>query len=142
MSYTPTNWKTGDVVTPAKLNNMEQGIANAGGDGALVVHINSEWVDDELVWTADKTVAEIFAANQADIPVFGRVTGDGVYCGIMPLHYCDYDGDAGTGDAVFWALNDIFPSFSEGVGITVYDINLSGGEQRVLVDVTMYPPGL
>lgn len=29
MSYTPTNWKSGDVVTSAKLNNIEQGIANA-----------------------------------------------------------------------------------------------------------------
>ena len=26
MSYTPTNWQTGDVVTAQKLNNMENGI--------------------------------------------------------------------------------------------------------------------
>lgn len=26
MAYTPTEWKTGDVITAAKLNNMEQGI--------------------------------------------------------------------------------------------------------------------
>lgn len=31
MSYTPTNWVTGDTITATKLNNMEQGIANAGG---------------------------------------------------------------------------------------------------------------
>ena len=31
MSYEPTNWKSGDVVTSAKLNKMEQGIASAGG---------------------------------------------------------------------------------------------------------------
>lgn len=30
MSYTPTNWATGDVITAEKLNNMENGIANAG----------------------------------------------------------------------------------------------------------------
>ncbi len=30
MSYTPTDWKTGDVITAEKLNNMENGIANAG----------------------------------------------------------------------------------------------------------------
>ena len=29
MSYTPTNWKRGDVITAEKLNNMEQGIRNA-----------------------------------------------------------------------------------------------------------------
>ena len=34
MSYEPTNWKDGDLVTSAKLNKMEQGIAASGG-GAL-----------------------------------------------------------------------------------------------------------
>lgn len=32
MSYEPTEWKTGDIVTSAKLNKMEQGIA-AGSTG-------------------------------------------------------------------------------------------------------------
>ena len=27
--YTPTEWKTGDVVTSTKLNNIENGISNA-----------------------------------------------------------------------------------------------------------------
>lgn len=30
-SYTPTTWATGDIITAVKLNNIEQGIANAGG---------------------------------------------------------------------------------------------------------------
>lgn len=29
MSYTPTTWKSGDIVTSEKLNKIEQGIANA-----------------------------------------------------------------------------------------------------------------
>ena len=29
MSYTPTNWQTGDTITAEKLNNMESGIADA-----------------------------------------------------------------------------------------------------------------
>lgn len=29
--YTPTTWANGDAVTAAALNNIEQGIANAGG---------------------------------------------------------------------------------------------------------------
>lgn len=33
MSYTPTEWKTGDVITADKLNNMESGIVNAGSGG-------------------------------------------------------------------------------------------------------------
>ncbi|MDB8858809.1 phosphoenolpyruvate synthase [Pediococcus acidilactici] len=39
MAYTPNNWSAGDTITSAKLNNMEQGIANVkdgtnGADGA------------------------------------------------------------------------------------------------------------
>lgn len=51
MSYTPNTWKSGDVVTSAKLNNMEQGIANAGG---MIVHDNNG--------TLDKTWQEIYDA--------------------------------------------------------------------------------
>ena len=44
MSYTPTQWQTGDTITAEKLNNMENGIASAphtpidtyGKNGALV----------------------------------------------------------------------------------------------------------
>ena len=33
MSYTPTNWNTGDTITASALNKIENGIANAGGGG-------------------------------------------------------------------------------------------------------------
>ena len=33
MSYTPTSWTTGDTITAAAMNKIEQGIANAGGGG-------------------------------------------------------------------------------------------------------------
>lgn len=62
MPYEPTTWKTGDVVTSAKLNKMEAGIANAGGSGggALIVNI----VEDELGYaTLDKTWQEIRDAS-------------------------------------------------------------------------------
>lgn len=38
MSYTPTEWKTGDVITAEKLNNMEQGVA--GSAKALFLELN------------------------------------------------------------------------------------------------------
>ena len=40
MSYEPTNWKDGDLVTSAKLNKMEQGIAASGG--IRIVHLTEE----------------------------------------------------------------------------------------------------
>lgn len=54
MAYTKNTWVTGDIVTSAKLNHMEDGIANAGG---LVVNI--DW--DETLQTSvlDKTWQEI-----------------------------------------------------------------------------------
>lgn len=36
MSYEPTNWKDGDLVTAKKLNKLEQGVANSGGGGTFI----------------------------------------------------------------------------------------------------------
>lgn len=53
MAYTPTEWETGDVITAAKLNNMEQGIEDAfvapevaAADQGKVLTVDSsgEWV--------------------------------------------------------------------------------------------------
>jgi hypothetical protein len=38
MTYIPTEWKTGDIVTAERLNHAEQGIADAGGSGDTVVY--------------------------------------------------------------------------------------------------------
>lgn len=35
MSYTPNTWATGDTITAAKLNNIENGIANGGWDAII-----------------------------------------------------------------------------------------------------------
>jgi len=60
MSYEPTNWKDGDLVTAKKLNKLEQGVANAGssggGVGTMVIHM-----DDET-GVLDKTWQEIYDA--------------------------------------------------------------------------------
>lgn len=58
MSYEPTNWKTGDVVTSAKLNKLENGVANSGD--ILKVAVNYNEADGTN--TMDKTFREIFTA--------------------------------------------------------------------------------
>lgn len=63
MAYEKQNWQTGDVVTSAKLNHMEDGIA-AGG--ALVVNVTE--VDG--VQTCDKTAGEMWAACQTGLVIF------------------------------------------------------------------------
>ena len=55
MSYTPTNWQTGDTVTAEKLNKMETGIANASIDGRLVtMEVNGDTIVD-----VDATASEV-----------------------------------------------------------------------------------
>ena len=46
MSYTPTEWQTGDTITAAGLNKMEQGIASASSGGGSVVSFNAEYFYD------------------------------------------------------------------------------------------------
>lgn len=58
MSYTPTNWQTGDVITAEKLNNMEAGIGDLDTDkidkpsnpasGAFLVWNGSTWAAQTL----------------------------------------------------------------------------------------------
>lgn len=68
MSYTPTNWQTGDTITAEKLNKMEQGIAGAGG--CLVVNAmfnktKTEEIGYEFFFDCDKPMSEISAAYLA-----------------------------------------------------------------------------
>ena len=76
MAYEPTTWKSGDVVTSAKLNKIEQGIANAGGGGVFVVGL------DMQTMTLNKTWQEIFDAG---FPVVLASPGEGMTIYMTPL---------------------------------------------------------
>ena len=86
MSYVKKTWAGGDTITSAALNNMENGIEAAGAaslpsvtaadNGKVAKVANGAWSaeDDKLVvtmtensgmYTADKTVEEILAADAA-----------------------------------------------------------------------------
>lgn len=67
MSYVKQTWQTGDTVTSAKLNHMEDGIA-AGGGVVLVVK------PDLQAGTLDKTWQEI---HDATFAVFKTTSTDG-----------------------------------------------------------------
>lgn len=68
MAYEPTVWQTGDVVTSARLNKMENGIAGAGGGGGgvLVVGVTETTENGSAISTLDKTWQEM---NDADLVV-------------------------------------------------------------------------
>ena len=63
MAYNPTVWETGDLITSAKLNKMEQGILDAE---TVVVHVTSDGTD----MTADLGLDEISLAVTYGKPVF------------------------------------------------------------------------
>lgn len=58
MSYEPTVWKDGDLVTSAKLNKLEQGVANGVANGVNFEIVNME-LSDQGNPSLDKTAGEI-----------------------------------------------------------------------------------
>ena len=63
MSYTPTTWECGDVVTAEKLNKIEQGIADSGGGTSLAPFVvNATYDSVNQTYIPDKTLAETLEA--------------------------------------------------------------------------------
>lgn len=74
MSYTPTNWQTGDTVTAEKLNKMEQGIELA--NDPFVITCTPTAADYSGVM--DVTFEEIKAAADAGKKIIFKIqTGNG-----------------------------------------------------------------
>ena len=71
MSYEPTNWQTGDIVTSTKLNKLEQGVANAGGGGVLVCtqdgtgKLNHTWTEIATSWAVLKDQDTYYILTEA-----------------------------------------------------------------------------
>ena len=62
MSYNPTQWSAGDIVTSAKLNKIEQGISN---NGFLEINIIMDTETGSI--RLDRTWQEIYNANNSVI---------------------------------------------------------------------------
>lgn len=89
MSYEPTNWKTGDVVTSAKLNKLEQGVAS----GAMIV---TGYNTISGNGTLNKTWQEIYdAASQGKsvVLVDEQEIGGDVYKAALPLRAVSINTD-------------------------------------------------
>lgn len=71
MSYTAHEWQTGETITAAKMNNIEEGIqeaAQSGGGGSLIC--TCEYSSALNDYVLDKTVQEIYDAFMSGTPVY------------------------------------------------------------------------
>lgn len=71
MSYEPTIWKTGDIVSSEKLNKLENGVAGAGGgdSGPCLVdlHDGAIYRVDNLVSDASQESPEYYGEDAAGL---------------------------------------------------------------------------
>ena len=73
MSYEKQTWQTGDTVTSAKLNHMEDGIAaGGGGGGGSVMKVTYTYDEGTDAFTSDKTTAEIISAFNSGCYIFAE----------------------------------------------------------------------
>lgn len=90
MSYEPTEWKSGDVITSTKLNKIENGIqaAASGGGGALIVGdnvdgtgLNKTWkeINDALQTMPVYYVYSVEGTEISSCPVISTTQSDGSY---------------------------------------------------------------
>ena len=96
MSYTPTNWQTGDTVTAEKLNNMESGIELAADPFVVTLTPTAQ----DFSGVMDKTVGEICAAIEAGKRVIFRV-----YSGVSEYHDVDVTITYHNGDYQYPSIN-------------------------------------
>lgn len=118
MSYTPTEWNTGDIVTAEKLNNLESGVLSASGGGSFVIGVTSENDTDTL----DKTWKEIHdAMASGQIAVIKKTQEENIQ--IVLCYAAANIGDgakpyliATNDDSYFAETQNDYPSTDDGSG--------------------------
>lgn len=77
MSYEKTTWETGDTITAEKLNKLENGVAEAGESGGVLVTFTVTMQDMYTVGSvvADKTYLQVIEAINKGSVVMAKVTG-------------------------------------------------------------------
>lgn len=90
-TYVPTNWKTGDVITATKLNNMENGIANASesANGALQTSGGTMTgkliMDNSVIYGSAESIWVKSSSSLTDLTDFNDLINPGIYIVPQPL---------------------------------------------------------
>lgn len=105
MSYTPTEWQTGDTITAEKLNNMESGIENANEPFIVTLTPTAQ----DFSGTLDKTVAEITAAVRAGMRIVFEMDTSTAGLGMNTIRF---DGNSAfeypDGDDMWYSVEGFF----------------------------------
>ena len=132
MSYTPTEWKTGDIVTAQKLNKIETGI---GGNHIEIINV----VNDNGTMTKDKTFNEIFEIIQnGNLPILRAVAhfSSAPYDTITYFYpsgfQSDYSANVGGGSLLFYAFIPQLWSATTLNGIQATELSINRDETITL----------
>lgn len=113
MSYEPTNWKKGDVVTAAKLNKLEGAVASITG-----VHVLELVAPDGAPPHLSETFAQIGAYMSAGVPCYLKSgdysTGKNAEIDLITeIYYADemYIVETGMGQRYTTDLEDGYPEY-------------------------------
>ena len=102
MSYEPTNWQEGDLITSERLNKMEQGIAS--GEGGIFL-IPAEYDSSTGNATMQKTAGEIFeAASSGKLCVMEVHSQDN---GVLTINQPVLTGVSKNGSMYMININDV-----------------------------------
>lgn len=77
-TYVPTNWKTGDVITATRLNNMETGIAGALQTSGGTMTGNITMSGDAMLNGMSRTAQSIALTSTSERDL-NQITDSGVY---------------------------------------------------------------
>jgi len=108
MSYTPHTWTSGEVVTAAKMNALEQGAASGGGGYDLVLKCdNPDNILDGNVTLESGTFAAAYAKAMSGEPLSimayadnGDTNGERFVCNLPVLSWSAFEDGERIGVAV------------------------------------------
>lgn len=129
MSYTPTNWQTGDTVTAEKLNKMEQGIETASD--VFIVTLTPTAQD--FSGTIDKTWGEVGEAYKAGKTIAFKLYTDQNGSYLITRNVVVYSG---VGAQALWFSADLLV---ENVGFVQAYCAINPSPDDNTYSTTIYP---
>ena len=112
MTYSPHTWQPGEIISSARLNALEQGVAAGGGSYDIVVDCGNILSND----VSDYTVSWDYESVKAKVLAGELVTG------VAFLHY-NYDGLV-DGDTDINSIPLVFVSIYSGEAYMTFGLTL------------------